>query len=258
MTAAVDLDTHLAGLAEATDRLVRWAGETDPGAAVPTCPDWTVGDLLVHQGAVHRWATAMLRGGDPRTLDIPDLEPEGRAAPDVTAWLRTGADELLATLDDAPDDLEAFTFLREAPPARLFWARRQHHETAVHALDVLAAREGRAPTAADAWWTPAVAADAVDELLVGFWPRRGRGPRAEGDPYEALVSAADTGDRWLVGVGTDATTTGRLTPADGAPDGAASLAGPAVDLHLALWNRGGVVEDPDGLLPRWVDRGRVV
>lgn len=258
MTAAVDLDTHLAGLADATDRLLQWAGEAGLEAPVPTCPDWTVRDLLVHQGAVHRWATAMLRGGDPRAVDIPDLEPEGRAAPDVTSWLRTGADELLTTLGDAPDDLEAFTFLREAPPARLFWARRQHHETAVHALDVLAAREGRTPTAEDAWWTPAVAADAVDELLVGFWPRRGRGPRAEGDPYDALVSASDTGDRWLVAVGTDATTARRLAPSDGATDGAATLAGPAVDLHLALWNRGGSVDDPAGLLPRWADRGRVV
>ncbi|QKE83641.1 maleylpyruvate isomerase N-terminal domain-containing protein [Arthrobacter sp. NEB 688] len=254
----LDVGQHLDGLAAATDRLVGWAGEAGPDASVPSCPAWLVRDLVVHQGAVHRWATAMLRGGDPRTLDIPDLEPEGRAAPDLLGWLRAGADDLLATLADAPDDLEAFTFLREAPPARLFWARRQHHETAVHALDVLAAREGRMPCAADAWWGADVAVDAVDELLVGFWPRRGRGPRAHGDPYAALVTASDSGDRWHVVVSGDATTARRLAPSDPEPAGAARLVGPATELHLALWHRGGVVTDPDGLLPRWAVGGAVV
>lgn len=31
-------------------------------SAVPTCPGWTVRDLVVHQGGVHRWATDVLAG----------------------------------------------------------------------------------------------------------------------------------------------------------------------------------------------------
>ena len=70
------------------------------------------------------------------------------------------------------------TFLKDAPPARAFWARRQCHETTVHALDALSALEARPLTADDVWLTDALAADGVDELLVGFWQRRTKGPRS--------------------------------------------------------------------------------
>jgi uncharacterized protein (TIGR03083 family) len=250
------LEPHLAGLAAATERLAAWAREAGPDAHVPTCPDWRVHDLVVHQGAVHRWATAMLAGGDPRAVDIGSFEAEGHSAADAVTWLTDGAGVLRAALRSAPEDLEAFTFLREAPPARLFWARRQHHETTIHALDALAAREGRMPTADDAFFDAATALDGIDELLVGFWPRRGRGPRAEADPYPAVV-VADSGERWLLDVGTDAVTTRRLAADEPAPEGAAALTGPAVDLHLGLWNRGGRPDDPAGLLPAWQEAGAV-
>lgn len=250
------LEPHLAGLEAAVGRLAGWGAEAGPEAAVPTCPGWTVHDLVVHQGAVHRWASAMLAGGDPRKVDIVSFEADGHAAGDPLTWLTDGAGALLATLRTAPDDLEAFTFLREAPPARLFWARRQHHETTVHALDALAAREGRMLRADDAWFDAATAVDGIDELLVGFWPRRGKGPRAEADPYAAVV-AADSGERWLLDVGTDAVATRRLGAGEPVPEGALVLSGTAVDLHLALWNRGGHPHDPEGLLARWSHAGRI-
>lgn len=250
------LEPHLAGLERAADRLATWAREAGPHASVPTCPGWCVHDLVVHQGAVHRWATAMLAGVDPRAVDIPDFEGGGRSADDVVSWLTDGAADLLAALRSAPDDLEAYTFLREAPPARLFWARRQHHETTVHALDALAARDGRMLRADDAWFEAATALDGIDELVVGFWPRRGKGPRAQADPYSAVVTA-ESGERWLLDIGTDAVATRRLGGGEPDPRGAAALSGPAVDLYLALWNRGGAVEDPAGLLPTWRETGAV-
>lgn len=48
-------------------------------------------DLLAHQGLVHRWATAVVRGDDPRTVDHTDIEAEGRATPDPVGWLLDGA-----------------------------------------------------------------------------------------------------------------------------------------------------------------------
>lgn len=251
------VEVHLAGLADATDRLARWADSAGPDARVPPCPKWRVHDLVVHQGSVHRWARAMLLGGDPRAVDIGSFEAQGRAARHATAWLRDGAAALLDTLRSAPDDLDAFTFLADAPPATFFWARRQHQETVVHALDALAALEGRLLTAADAWYGPDVAADGIDELVVGFWQRRRRGPRAHGEPYAVLVGT-DEGDRWHVEVGVDAVRTRRLAPDDCAPRGAAYLSGPAADVHLGLWNRGGNAHDPHGVLDRWRRGGAVV
>ena len=111
---------------------------------MPTCPGWTVRDLLAHQGMVHRWATAVVRGDDPATVDDAAIEAEGRAAPDPVGWLLDGAAALVDALQAAPDDLAVMTFLKEAPPARQFWARRQCHETTVHALDALVRPRGAA------------------------------------------------------------------------------------------------------------------
>ena len=57
---------------------------------------------------------------------------------------------------------------------------------------------------------------------------------------------------------------GRSAPApaastadDDVPDGSATLRGTPADLYLALWNRGGAVDDPAGLLAGWHATGAV-
>jgi len=248
------VEEHLAGLDAAVDRMAVWSRSAGVDAPVPTCPGWTVRDLLAHQGMVHRWATAVVRGDDPRTVDDAAIEAEGRAAPDPVVWLLDGAPALVSALESAPDDLAVMTFLEQAPPARAFWARRQCHETTVHALDALAARDQRALTSDDVWLSTDLATDGVDELLVGFWQRRTKGPRSE-TPYTATVSVTD-GPAWRLDVSDPAPVTRRLDPHDGVP-GARTLSGTAADLYLALWNRGGAVDDPTGLLDDWRERGAV-
>ena len=252
------VDAHLTDLGHAVERLATRALEAGLDAPVPTCPGWTVRELLAHQGMVHRWSTAIVQGAEPRGVDSAGLEAAGRAAADPVAWLLEGAHELVTALHAAPDDLEAPTFLKEAPPARLFWARRQDHETTMHALDALAAREGRRATAAEAWFGTEHALDGIDELLVGFWQRRGRGPRApHGQPYSALV-ATHSGERWLLHVDDERVRTQHLGAEQRGPDSAtAVLGGSAVDLYLALWNRGGRVDDPALLLRRWQETGAI-
>ena len=248
---------HIDAVEAAADRLVGWASQAGLDAPVPTCPGWVVLDLLAHQGMVHRWATAIVRGEDPRTVDDAALEAEGRAHEDPTAWLSAGAADLFAALRSAPDDLDVMTFLREAPPARAFWARRQCHETTVHALDALAAASGRPLTANDVWLDESLAVDGVDELLVGFWQRRSKGPRSE-RRYTATVSVTD-GPTWALEVRQEHPVTRRLREADGGriPDDGRPLIGTAADLYLALWNRGGTVEDPTDLLREWREPGAV-
>lgn len=261
MSEHLDVELHLAGIADATGLLAEAAAAAGPDARVPTCPGWTVRDLVAHQGMVHRWAAAVVRGEDPRTVDTAASQARGAAHADPVGWLRQGAAELVATLRAAPEDLDVFRFLSQAPPARLFWARRQHHETTIHALDAVSAREQRAPQAADTWYDARTAVDGVDELLTGFWQRRSSGPRASSAPYTAMV-AADTGERWerwLLEVGTERTRTTRLPPGEPVPDrGSTVVSGPAADLQLALWNRGGAVCDPAGLLPAWREAGGAV
>ena len=252
-------EEHLTGIEAAVERMARWSHEAGVETRVPTCPGWTVRDLLAHQGMVHRWATAIVGGGEHRDVPTGAFEQEGLAAEDPVAWVQSGVATLVQTLREAPEDLDVLTFLRQAPPARQFWARRQDHETTIHAVDALSAREGRRATAADAWFGDEHALDGIDELLVGFWQRRSRGPRApQGKPYTALV-AAPSGDRWMLDVGPDAVRTRRLGASDPAPEPASSvLSGSAVDLYLALWNRGGHVQDQALLLRRWREGGAVI
>lgn len=257
--AAPTVEEHLTALTASVSRFAADAVSAGLATPVPTCPGWTVLDLVAHQGMVHRWATAVVQGQDPRSVDDAALEAQGREHPDPTQWLRRGADDLVAALREAPDDLDVMTFLHDAPPARRFWARRQCHETTVHALDARTSATGLALRATDVAIDEALAADGVDELLVGFWQRRRKGPRSE-HPYTAVVSVTG-GPAWLLDVGPEHPVTRRLEAVHalaGIPPGPRRLSGSAADLYLALWNRGGSPEDPTGLLDEWRVAGGAV
>lgn len=203
------------------------AARTGLAAGVPSCPEWTVRDLLLHIGGIHRWAAAVV--GEARTepvgikqpYDIVDELPSDGALVD---WYRTGHAALVATLERAPADLDCWTFLR-APSPLAFWARRQTHETTIHRVDAELASGRPTPVA------PEVADDGIDELLTCFRSRRLRA-----DPEQSLhVHATDTGGHWLLRIRPDELVAERI------PDGVAaalSVAGPACDLYYALWNRG--------------------
>ena len=162
MPTSLTIDQHLAALRDAVSAFARHAQAAGLDVPVPTCPDWTVRRLIGHQGMVHRWAAANLRG---RTIEIDATERAGRRAPSPVDWLRDGAIDLVAAITEAPDDVRTIVFLNDAPGPRAFWARRQCHETTIHAVDALAGALGRYPTAADTGIDPAVALDGIDELL---------------------------------------------------------------------------------------------
>ncbi len=196
-------------------------------AKVPTCPEWTVRDLVQHLGGVHRWATSIV--GTPRAepwnVDLPEVVGAWPSDDSLTAWLIEGADALAATLEAADPALECYAFLKATSPLAM-WSRRQAHETAIHRADGESAA-GAAPVSFDA----AFAADGVDELLACFITR---GRRLTSDPPRPLrVIAIDADGDWDVGVGPNGVTTvaGGTSPADATVRGAAS------DLYQALWNR---------------------
>jgi uncharacterized protein (TIGR03083 family) len=205
----------------------------DREAPVPTCPGWTMADLVAHQGTVHRWAAAILRGTPRAEIDTAAFEAEGLGATDQAAWLDVGAKDLLQALVDAPAGEDAWFFLEDPPPGRLAWARRQCHETSIHAVDAMAATLGRAPLATETWLGPRVAADGVDELLTGFAPRPHQRLRAQ-QPLSVVVEATDADRAWTMTISPDPVVTTR-TRAEHADT---IVRGTAAQLYLALWNRG--------------------
>ncbi|KNX37540.1 maleylpyruvate isomerase family mycothiol-dependent enzyme [Luteipulveratus halotolerans] len=232
MPTTVPMEQHLEGTALATARLHAYAETAGLDARVPTCRSWDVNRLIAHLGMVHRWATAIVRQRPPQ--DTEALEEQGLSTSDPLAWLGHGSDVLLASLRRAPADLDVWFFLPDAPRPREAWARRQCHETTIHAVDGLSAQLGRVPTAAESDIDPALAADGVDELLCGF-ATRPKHDLHNSRRVEVDIRATDTGDVWRAVVSTEpfSVSRGRDTA-----DADAVVEGSAAQLYLGLWNRG--------------------
>jgi uncharacterized protein (TIGR03083 family) len=240
-------DQHLAALRDAVTAFARHATVAGLDVPVPTCPDWTVRRLIGHQGMVHRWATANLRGG---SIEIEATERAGRRAASPVDWLRDGAIDLVAAITAAPDDVRTVVFLNDAPAPRAFWARRQCHETTIHAVDALSAELGRYPRAAETWIDPAVALDGIDELLAGFMTRTKSRLRSE-EPMTIGVLPDESDAGWLVAVSDRPAVTATMPGEEVADRADVRLEGPAAALYLTLWNRSDELDLTDAARDPW-------
>jgi uncharacterized protein (TIGR03083 family) len=227
------------------DRLAAVADGADPATPVPSCPGWTLADLLQHTGEVFRWAAAMVRDSSPERLAREAIDWDLPAEPaDLPQWLRDGRAGVLEAFGAADPATPMWAW--GWPKAAGFWPRRMVHEIGVHRADAELAL-GRVPA-----FEPDVAADGVDELLdnlphaASFAPGvatlRGSGTldlHAEDADTSWLVTLVADGFRWerAAPVGTDVEVTAS-----------------AGDLLLALYGRPARI-DVDGDLALW-DRWR--
>jgi len=224
---------YIAELAAAGRTLAGAAERAGLDAPVPTCPEWRVRELVTHIGGVHRWATAHVAEGRTEEMGDAEMRRLFDGAPGDTAlldWYRAGYAALVTALQEAPDDLECWTFL-SAPSPRAFWARRQAHETTIHRVDAQrAVGDDMSPPAVE---SPAaeLAADGIDELLTCFLTRPGGRLRAD-PPRTLAVHTTDTVEDWLVRIEPDRVATIREP---GTAD--CTLSGTAARLYLLLWNR---------------------
>ncbi|HSV41377.1 MAG TPA: maleylpyruvate isomerase family mycothiol-dependent enzyme [Nocardioidaceae bacterium] len=245
MPTSLTFDEHLSAIERAGHRLAEHAAEAGLEAPVPTCPTWTAAHLVAHQAMVHHWAASHARGEPEEARNQTEIREEEA---DLLGYYREGLDALLSALRSAPLDLEAMTFLKDCGTPREFWARRQCHETTVHAVDALSAKLGRVPTAEEAALASDVAVDGIDELLRGFYSR-GRSKLFDGQVFSFAVAPTDSDRRWVVQVDE------RLTITD---EGEAEpLTGTAAQLYLGLWNRGDEIKGSPELLARWRENQRI-
>ena len=257
MPTTLPLERHLAVIEASAAVLIEQAEVAGFDAPVPTAPAWTARKLVAHQAMVHRWAAGNLTGeAFTRTqTQIHDDET------DLPAYFRAGVDHLLGVLRAVPDGVKAMVFLKDAPPPRRFWARRQAHETTIHGVDAVAASLGRVPTAKECVAAlpidDEVAVDGIDELLCGFLPR-GRPKIALDEPFVLSVAPTDVDAQWTLRVGTDSMSAepGPPGPSDADP---ATFAGTAAAVYLGLWNRGDEITEhgPAAVLDRWRSVQRV-
>lgn len=242
-------DDHVALIRAAAETLVNVFGSAGPQAPVPTCPQWYTRDLIVHLGIIHRWAAANLRN-EPDAAEAIEENHVLATVPDadLAEWSRAGVMDLTTTLATVSPDVDVMVFLNDAGRPRDFWARRQAHETTIHAVDGLAAKLGRMPTAIEAGIDTATATDGIDELLSGFFTR-GRSDLGQQRPVTVSVTPDDVATGWTLRAGTDGTSVARSS----GPEADVRFSGTAAQLYLGLWNRGDEITahgDP-ALLERW-------
>jgi uncharacterized protein (TIGR03083 family) len=247
-----------------TDLLREVVKRADLSVIVPTCPDWTLAQLLRHVGGNLRAAETAVRTEtaivEP-AKQVPEVAGPADDDPDaLDAWLAEGAVRYADTLRRAGPDAQAQLWVFQQRTG--FWARRA-------ALDLVIHRADAAGTVnADYTVAPEVAADAIDELLElisdpqvaasspGFAELRGPGKSIH---LHATDTEAGLAAEWLIELGTDGFTWRR-----GHEKATVALRGPLADVLLVFYRR--LPADSErvevlgdaALLDFWLDRVRLI
>jgi uncharacterized protein (TIGR03083 family) len=232
--------------------LVESADLDDP---VPTCPGWTIEDLVVHTGVVHRHKTATVRDG---WLDGPPPRPDG---PDgnVIEWFGDGIEAMLAVFAGTDLSEPTWTWCGHSHDCS-WWVRRMAHETLIHGAD--AAIAAGVPPVVD----EALATDGIEEVLVEMMTGAPEwAALAEGDE---MIEIATPARSWTLrtgtwsgespGTGTTYVDEPALLLVDATESPNLRITGSGADIDLWLWGRGDLPEGAPSGDERLVDLVRSV
>jgi uncharacterized protein (TIGR03083 family) len=229
--------------------------DVDESTPVPTCPGWTLTQLLRHVGRGDRWAAQIVRDRledylDPRTVEGGKPPPDPA---DAISWLQGGARRLVDAVELTGVETPVWTFLGSRPAN--WWIRRRLHETAVHRADAALAIGGEFTL------EPRLAADAITEWLERVAVQAG----SEGAPLpledgntlhlHATDPGLDEAGEWTVGVDE-----GRIAWSHEHGKGSVALRGDATELLLAVTRRvpladtGIALFGDDTVWQNWLDR----
>ena len=198
---------------------------------VPTCPEWTLLDLVRHLGEVHRgWAAIVAAGpAAARPERTASAAPREREA--LLAWSAESTEQLLSVLREFGPGRECWTWWHRSlsPQTSGAVARHQVQEAAVHTYDAQVTLGAPQPLPDE------VALDGVDEFLstccagAYAWPH---------EP-SVLDYQATEGRSWRVTLAADGVRLAQLLPPGTMPatTADASLRGTAGELVLALYGR---------------------
>lgn len=193
----------------------------DLDTMVPSCPEWSIAQLIDHVGAVFGWATMAAATGE-RPASFPAHADDD---PPIADWYADRAATLIDTLDGLDPDGATWHHWPTDKVNRV-WQRRMAHEMAVHRWDLATA------VGADATIDPELASDGIDEYLELYLPRP-LGREGAALPTGSLhLHCTDVAGEWLLALDAGEY---RLTRAH--EKGAAALRGPAEPLLLWCWGR---------------------
>jgi len=228
----MDTSAYLDGVVEQTRTFADWVQDKDAATPVPTCPKWTLTDLVDHVGATQRMVAMLVgeRMTEPSGA-FARYVPGPRDSAQWHAWLTDGAAQAKQAFESAADDTPVWDPSGAAAGVP-FWSRRLLGEACVHRADA-AATLGMPYELAP---TPAVAAveDWLDVLTSrGYWENRPAFADAmRGDGQTLHFHATDAPGEWVARREPDMVVLERThTKAD------VALRGPAADLLLVISRR---------------------
>jgi uncharacterized protein (TIGR03083 family) len=197
-------------------------------APVPSCPDWSVADLVQHTGRVHRSVTRRVQDLESERHPAADIAlPEH---PELVGWFEEGAEALAHVLEAAQPDAPVWNW-SVRPKLASFWWRRMAQETAVHRWDAQSAHARQQPI------EPDVAVDGIDEFLDVFLPTdfAEKAPPDLGGTIQ--LRGTDRLAVWLVTVRGGALLVRRDQEPETSDSPLATVTASASDLLLLLWRR---------------------
>jgi uncharacterized protein (TIGR03083 family) len=212
---ALGFDRFAAELRAEAEALAGTVDGADLGLRVPTCPEWSLEQLLHHVGRAYYWAAAIITSGTTRFIPFESV-PEAVLPDDPGEygdWLRNGAGRLVGAVAEAGAGSRVWTWAQDRRAG--FWLRRLTYETVLHRADAALAAGRPYELAAD------LAADGVSESLELLASRTMANPSAAlaalagagqtlhfhatddglGDAGEWLVRRTPDGPRWEHGHG---------------------------------------------------------
>jgi len=226
----------LAGYRAECEALAATIGQPDVLALpVPSCPDWTVKDLVLHLGGLYGWVARHIDRGVTTTPERPSQDAWEAAQPasdsDLVAWWTGQYTDLLTRLEEIDPELPAWNWAPQ-PKKAIFWHRRMALETAVHRWDAQLATGKTVPIEAN------LAADGLTEVL-DTWLPAGRRHRPDSEPGVVALHATDVDEIWyarLTRGGIALLDTDTLLDDDDRHE-RATVTGTASDILLAVYER---------------------
>jgi uncharacterized protein (TIGR03083 family) len=202
---------------------------------VPSCPEWTLLDLVQHLGERrHRWAAIVAAGpadGPPDSSAWEGASAAPREREALLAWLAASTQKLLDALREAGPDRDCWTWWSRSQSPRTSGAvaRHQLQEIALHTYDAQLTVGDPQPLPDE------VALDGVDEFqstccaTTTAWPH---------EPATVDYLATE-GRSWRLRLSADGARVARLPEAGTAAGdaAAASAEGTASDLVLVFYGR---------------------
>lgn len=239
-----------------TQQLAEAVSAADNTADVPTCPGWTVADLVAHVGQTQHWVSEIM---ERRIQDPTQLPTEMATVPaepgDWPAWLASGGQRAVAAFSDEALEAPGFNASGDGRTGGEFWLSSLLNESVIHGADAAYAAGRDYEVDAD------IAAHLITNHLAMLtsptWaalrPESANALRGAGETLH--WHATDGAGDWLIERGPDG-----ATWRAGVGDADVSIAGPAASLLLILTRRRQLADESavnvDGrgeLVEHWIE-----